>query len=494
LNTVLSKFKEVIFSVLPIIVLVLILSFTITPISSFALVSFLIGAGLVMLGLILFLFGVEIGIAPLGSLLGSSLAKKNVVWIVLVSVLVLGFFVSIAEPDLLVFAKQVDKVTAGQISSYSILIVVSIGLSIMLAFGFFRVLYNIPLYKVLFVLYLLLFGLAFFSSPEFLAISLDASGSTTGILAVPFILSLSVGISMLKKDSKASEKDSFGLVAIASVGAVMSVMILGLLKGSSNFAGSLSSKVLQSETIVGVFTSILPEYCKESIVAIVPLIGILLFIQTTSFRLRKSQFRKLLTGFVFAFVGLLLFLVGVNAGFMEVGATIGKTLALLPHKSVIVFIGFIIGFVTIMAEPAVYVLTHQIEAVTSGYVKRKAVLIFLAIGVGFAVMLSVLRIIIPQIQLWHYLLPGYILCLVLMFFAPKLFVGIAFDAGGVATGPITVTFILAFIQGAANAFEGSNLLVDGFGMIAMVAMIPIITLQVLGVIFRIKSRTKEEVV
>jgi len=155
---------------------------------------------------------------------------------------------------------------------------------------------------------------------------------------------------------------------------------------------------------------------------------------------------------------------------MEVGATIGETLALLPHKSIIIFIGFILGFVTIMAEPAVYVLTHQIEDVTSGYVKRKAVLIFLAIGVGIAVMLSVLRIFVPQIQLWHYLLPGYIVCLVFMFFAPKLFVGIAFDAGGIATGPITVTFILAFIHGAANAFEGSNLLVDGFGMIAMLSL------------------------
>ncbi len=481
-----------IFSVLPIIVLVFVLSFTITPIPSFALISFLFGAVLVMLGLTIFLFGVEIGIGPLGSIIGSSLAKKNVVWIALISVLILGFFVSIAEPDLLVFAKQVDKVTAGQISSYSILMVVSIGLSTLLAFGFFRVLYNIPLYKVLFVLYLLLFGLAFFSSPEFLAISLDASGSTTGILAVPFILSLSVGISMLKKDSKASEKDSFGLVAIASVGAVMSVMILGLFKDTSSFTGTLASKTLQSETVLGAFTSILPEYVKESVIAIVPLIGILLFIQTTSFRLRKSEFRKLFTGFAFAFAGLLLFLVGVNAGFMEVGATIGKTLALLPHKSIIVLIGFILGFVTILAEPAVYVLTHQIEDVTSGYVKRKAVLIFLAIGVGFAVMLSALRVFIPQIQLWHYLLPGYIICLVLMFFSPKLFVGIAFDAGGVATGPITVTFILAFIQGAANAFEGSNLLVDGFGMIAMVAMIPIITLQILGVIFRVKSQTNRE--
>lgn len=490
LNVIVSKFKEVLFSVLPITVLVLILNFTVSPIDTTLIIRFLIGSLFVVIGLTIFLLGVDIGITPLGGLTGSSLAKTNKLWIVLIAGLVLGFFISIAEPGLMVLANQVNLVTSGQISGISILVIVSIGLAIMLALGFLRIFYNVPLYKILIALYLIIFGLAIFASREFLAISFDASGSTTGILAVPFILSLSGGISKLKKDSKASEKDSFGLVAIASTGAIMSVLILDIFSSTNEFSAGLDSRISDSNSIIRPFIDIIPDYLIESFMAILPLLVILLVLQKISFKLKKRELRKLLTGFAFAFIGLLVFLIGVNAGFMDVGTSIGNNLALLDNKAYIIIIGFVLGVVTILAEPAVYVLTHQIEDVTSGYVKRKAVLVPLAIGVGFAVALSVIRVLVPGIQLWHYLLPGYIICLSMMFFIPKLFVGIAFDAGGVATGPMTATFILAFIQGAAHAFEGADLMVDGFGMIAMVAMTPIITLEALGLVFAIKSKTK----
>jgi len=191
---------------------------------------------------------------------------------------------------------------------------------------------------------------------------------------------------------------------------------------------------------------------------------------------------------VYTFLGLVLFLIGVNGGFMDVGTVVGRSVASLDNKGFVIIIGFVLGLVTVLAEPAVYVLTHQIEDVTSGYIRRKAVLVALSIGIGFAVALSILRILVPQIQLWHYLLPGYIIAIVLSYFAPKLFVGIAFDAGGVASGPMTATFILAFTQGAADAIEGANVLVEGFGMISMVALTPLIALQVLGLIFKLKSR------
>ena len=228
LNVIVSKFKEVLFSVLPITVLVLILNFTVSPIDTTLIIRFLIGSLFVVIGLTIFLLGVDIGITPLGGLTGSSLAKTNKLWIVLIAGLILGFFISIAEPGLMVLANQVNFVTSGQIPGISILIIVSIGLAIMLALGFLRIFFNVPLYKVLIILYLIIFGFTIFASREFLAISFDASGATTGILAVPFILSLSVGISKLKKDSKASEKDSFGLVAIASTGAIMSVLLLDI--------------------------------------------------------------------------------------------------------------------------------------------------------------------------------------------------------------------------------------------------------------------------
>ncbi len=487
MSIVISKLKEVLSSVLPIIVIVLLLNFTLAPLGGTLLVRFLLGSVLVTMGLALFLIGVDIGITPLGSLTGLSLAKTNKLWIVLIAGLILGFFISIAEPGLMVLANQVDLVTGGQISGLSILVVVSVGLAVMISFGFLRIFYNIPLYKVLFVLYIIVFGISFFISQEFLAIAFDSSGATTGILAVPFILSLSVGISKLKKDSKASEKDSFGLVAIASTGAILGVMLLNIFSGATEFVGGGESDIIQLQP----FGELVGTYFKESIMAVLPLFVILLVLQKVSFKLSKRELRKLLTGFLFAFFGLFVFMLGVNGGFMNVGATIGNRLALLDNKIYITVIGLILGVATILAEPAVYVLTHQIEDVTSGYVNRKAVLFSLAVGVGLAVALSVIRILVPGIRLWHYLLPSYAICLGLMFFTPKLFVGIAFDAGGVATGPMTATFILAFIQGAAQAFEGADLMADGFGMIAMVATMPIITLQLLGLIFKMKSKGAE---
>lgn len=490
MNVVFSKFKEVMVSVIPIIVMVLFVHFIIMPLETLLIYRFIIGSILVMIGLTVFLIGVDIGISPLGTLIGTSLTKTNKLWIVLIAGLILGFFVSIAEPGLLVLANQVNQVTSGQISGMLILVTVSIGLAIMLTLGFLRVFYNIPLYKVLIVVYVIIFGLVVFASREFLAIAFDASGATTGVLAVPFILSLSVGISKLKKDSKASEKDSFGLVAIASSGAILAVLVLDIVSETNELTAVLDIDMTSSQSVFRPFLDVIPTYFIESITAIFPLFAILLVLQIFVFKLKRREFRKLLTGFAFAFIGLLVFLIGVNTGFMDVGTSMGSNLAQHENKYIIVVIAFILGVVTILAEPAVYVLTHQIEDVTSGYVKRKAVLVALAIGVGTAVTLSIIRILIPGIQLWHYLVPGYILSLSMTFFTPKLFVGIAFDAGGVATGPMTATFILAFTQGAAFSFEGADLMADGFGMIAMVAMLPIITLQALGLVFAMKSKTK----
>lgn len=488
MNIFAEKLKEVLASVLPITIIVLILNFTMVPLAAPVIIRFLIGAILIILGLAIFLIGVDIGITPLGSLLGSSLTKTNKLWIVAVSGLILGFFISIAEPGLMVLANQVDLISLGQISSASILVVVSVGLAIMVALGFIRVVYNVPLYKMLTVLYILVFILALFTSPEFLAIAFDASGATTGVLAVPFILSLSLGISSLKKDSKSSEKDSFGLVSIASVGAIMSVMILNIFSKTSKFDDNLKFDLSQSNSIIEPFIGLIPSIITESLIALAPLLVIFLISQKISFKLDKRAFSRIIKGFIYTFVGLIIFLDGVNAGFMDVGGLVGHSLASLDNKWYVIIIGFVIGLVTILAEPAVYVLTHQIEDVTSGYVRRKAVLIALSIGVGLAVALSVIRIIIPELQLWHYLLPGYIISIAMSYFVPKLFVGIAFDAGGVATGPMTATFILAFTQGAAEAIEGASVLRDGFGMISMVALIPIITLQILGLIFKIKSK------
>lgn len=488
LSVLIPKLKEVLYAVLPITVIVLLLNFTLTPLDSILIIRFVIGALLITLGLSIFLIGIDIGITPIGKAMGAAIAKTNKMWIVVIAGLFLGFFVSIAEPDLHILAKQVDMVTSGLISKISIVIVVSIGIGVMISLGLVRIVKNIPLYKMLTVLYLIIFGLALFTSPEFLAISFDASGATTGALTVPFILALSVGVSALKKDSKASEKDSFGLVAIASTGAIIAVMIMNIISKTDKISGSLDTKQFDSTSIIAPFLQKFPIMAGEIFIALLPIVLTFLVFQKIHLKLSKKSITKIMMGILFTFIGLVLFLVGVNAGFMEVGSAVGYAITSLDNKAYVIVVAFILGFVTILAEPAVHVLTSQVEDVTSGYVKRKVVMNTLSIGVGIAVALSMLRILIPELQLWHYLLPGYLIALAMTYFVPKLFVGIGFDSGGVASGPMTATFIFAFVQGAAEATESANVLIDGFGMIAMVALTPLIALQVLGFIFKLKSK------
>lgn len=487
LNVLLDKFKEVLISVLPITVIVLILNFTLVPLGIPTLVRFLAGALLVAVGLTIFLIGVDLGITPVGKLMGTSLAKTNKIWIVVVSGVILGFFISIAEPDLHILAGQVDSVTNGIVSKWMLVAVVSVGIALLLAAGLMRIVMNIPLYKTLTMFYLIIFVLAFFSSPVFLAIAFDASGATTGALTVPFVLTLAIGISALKKDSKASEKDSFGLVGIISAGAIMSVLAMSIIKRTDEISGTLDSSQYFTDSVIAPFLNTLPDMARDSVIALLPMLVLFIIFQVISFRLNRKHFRAITMGFVYTFIGLTLFLTGVNAGFMDVGTIVGYGIAARGNTLLTVCIGFLLGVVTILAEPAVYVLTHQIEDVTSGYVNRKLVMSALAIGIGTAVAMSMLRIIIPGIKLWHYLLPGYIISIILSFFTPKLFVGIAFDSGGVASGPMTATFILAFAQGVADAIEGADVLADGFGMISMVAMTPLIALQILGLIYKAKS-------
>lgn len=487
MNVLTGKFKEVLYAVLPITLIVLVLHFTITPLEPYLLFRFLLGAFSIILGLSIFLLGVDIGVTPIGTLMGTSMAKTNKVWIVGIAGLILGFFISIAEPDLHVLAGQVASATSDAISKLSIVLVVSIGIAIMLTIGLFRIVFNKPLHKLLTIIYLIIFALAIFSSSEFLAISFDASGATTGAMTVPFMLALALGVSSLKKDGKASEEDSFGLVGIASAGAILAVIVMSILSKPNTYTAGPEYETFRSTSVMAPFLQKLPIITGEVFGALFPILTVFLFFQHISFKLSKKALNKIMKGLVYTFIGLVLFLTGVNAGFMDVGSIVGYNLAAQNGQWIVVMIGFILGLVVILAEPAVYVLTNQIETVTSGYIRKNVVVFSLSIGVAFAVALSMLRIVIPEIQLWHFLLPGYIISIVMTYLAPKLFVGIAFDAGGVASGPMTATFILAFAKGAAEAIEGANVLIDGFGVIAMVAMTPIIALQVLGLIFKVKS-------
>lgn len=491
MNVIYSKFKEVLMSVLPIVTIVIILNLTLVPMEAGVMSRFLLGSVLIIIGLTIFLFGVDVGITPIGVNLGRTLAKSGKLWFLIITGLILGFFISIAEPDLHILADQVDMVTGGLLSKLLILIVVSIGVAVMITLGLVRIVQNFPLHTMLTIVYGVILGLAVLMSPEFLAISFDSSGATTGALTVPFILGLALGVSKMKSDSRASENDSFGLVGLASTGAILGIMVMSLIFRVGEISGEIDLGVVDT-SILGVFIEKLPIISKEIAIALVPILIIYLFFQFRSFKMPMANVRKIIFGILFTFVGLVLFLLGVNGGFMGVGRVVGYELASLDQKGYIIGVAFILGMVTILAEPAAYVLTHQIEDVTSGYVRRNIVMATLSIGVALAVALSIIRILVPQVQLWHYLLPGYLISIILAHFAPDLFVGIAFDSGGVASGPMTATFILAFAQGAAQAIPHADVMVDGFGLIALVATTPIVALLILGIIF--KSKSKKEAV
>lgn len=489
MDVIIAKLKEALFSVLPITIIVILLNFTITPLDTTTFIRFLIGSFAIIIGLTIFLFGVDSGITPIGNTMGAAIVKSNKILVVIAAGLLLGFFISIAEPDLHILAGQVDFASSGLITKTSIILVVSVGIAVMLSLGLVRIVYNIPLNKLLLIIYGIIFVLALFTTPEFLAISFDASGATTGALTVPFVLALAIGVSKLKKDSRSSEEDSFGLVGIISAGAIIGVLVMSVISRPDEITASLeAAEAAGTASILAPYIQKLPVIAGEVLIALAPIAVIFLVFQRASSAVSRAMLRKIMFGILFTFVGLVLFLLGVNAGFMKVGSIIGHKLALMDSKIYVILVGFFLGMVTVIAEPAVYVLTHQVEDVTSGYVKRRLVMVTLALGVALAVALSVVRILIPEVQLWHYLLPGYIISLIMTFLVPDLFVGIAFDSGGVASGPMTATFILAFTQGVAEATPGADVLIDGFGVIAMVAMTPLIALQILGLIFKSRSR------
>lgn len=484
-----EKVKEVLQAVLPITFLVIILHLTLTPLPGIEFPRFLMGAFIIILGLSIFLFGVDIGITPIGNFLGRGIARSNSLKFVLVMGLFLGFFISIAEPDLIILANQVSEVTGDAIPSMVLLVVVSIGIGILMTTGLFRIVYQFPLNKSFTIIYGLILVLSVFSTTDLFAIAFDASGATTGALTVPFMLALAMGVSSLNHNSKASEEDSFGLVGIASSGAILGVLVLGLFTGERGLTGELVVNATEYTSWIKPFTDVVPHLALETLISIAPIFAIFIGYQLLAKKkLSVQEFKQALLGIVYLYIGLVLFLTGVNAGFLNVGRQIGMMIGDLESQIPVLVVGLLLGLVVILAEPAVYVLTHQIEDVTHGSVKRSIVLIFLSIGVGLAVFLSVLRIIVPAIQLWHYLLPGYALSIWLSYKVPSLFVGMAFDAGGVASGPMTATFILAFIQGVAEITPGANVLLDGFGMIAMVAMMPIVSLQLLGALYQRKSK------
>ena len=481
-----EKISESISSVLPIAVIVALMCLSFVPVTTDLMLAFLLGTIMLIVGMGLFTLGAEASMTQIGNHTGAKMTKSRRLWLILVLSFVLGIAITVAEPDLTVLASNVPH-----INTTVLIITVSVGVGLFLVICMLRILLGIQLRWVLLVCYAIVFALAAFSDAGFLSVAFDSGGVTTGPMTVPFIMALGVGVASIRSDKNA-EADSFGLVALCSIGPILAVMILGFFYEMED--GTVAASVIQSyaDTVAlgGGYVKAIPHYMYEVATALAPIVVFFLLFQVFSLKLRKLPFLKIVIGLVYTYVGLVLFLVGVNVGFSSLGTVLGASLA---DKAawLLVPVAMLMGWFIISAEPAVHVLNKQVEEISAGAVSEKAMGLSLSIAIALATGLAMVRVLTGVSILW-FVVPGYAIALAMSFFVPPIFTAIAFDSGGVASGPMTATFMLPFAMGACEAV-GGNVITDAFGLVSLVAMMPLITVQVMGAVYLVRSKRTQEV-
>lgn len=479
-----EKFNEALRAVLPIVATVLILCFTVAPTSTGVMMAFLVGGVLLTAGMMFFSLGAELSMTVMGERVGAQMTRSKKLWFILPLSFLLGFLVTICEPDLQVLANQVQAVP-----SRVLILSVALGVGLFLCLAFFRMLISVSLQQLLIVLYLVVFVAAFFLPPDFLALAFDAGGVTTGPMTVPFIIALGVGVCSIRADRNAAS-DSFGLVALSSIGPILAVMLLVLIykPAVGGYVTEAAPQVEQSLALGRLFVQALPKYLADMALSLAPITLFFVLFDLVWLKLDRRALARIGVGLLYTYVGLVLFLTGVGVGFMPAGSLLGGTLAGLAYRWILIPVGMLMGYFIVKAEPAVYVLMKQVEELTDGAISGAAMQRSLSLGVALSVGLALVRVLSGLSLLWL-VIPGYVLALVMSFFVPRIFTAIAFDSGGVASGPMTATFLLPLGVGACQAL-GGNVLSDAFGMVAMVAMTPLITIQGLGLIYRLREKRR----
>lgn len=481
-----SKLAEAVVSVLPITAIVLVLSWTVVPMSAGMLSLFLAGAVLLIVGMAFFTLGADISMMPMGEALGARLAGSRKLWLLILSAFILGVFITVAEPDLQVLADEVPG-----IPNETLVITVAVGVGLFLVTALLRILFQKKLSYMLIGLYTVVLLIAVFAPDDYLAVAFDSGGVTTGPVTVPFILALGLGVSAVRAGKEARE-DSFGLVALSSIGPILAVLLLTIFYNTGNTYVAAEPVVTVSSfaELLGEFAAQLPVYMKTVGIALLPIVAVFFFFQFTLLKLSRRRIIRMCVGLIYTYIGLTIFLTGVEVGFMPAGYYIGQVIAMEDFSWVLVPLGALMGFFVVMAEPAVHVLNRQVEEITDGSITGRSMLMTLAVGVAVSIGLSMLRV-IYGFSIWWLVLPGYAAALAAMFFSPPVFTAVAFDSGGVASGPMAATFLLPFAIGACKAL-GGNVLTDAFGVVAMVALTPLITIQLLGMAYKRKLGTDEE--
>lgn len=488
LKALLKKISEATVSVLPVTAIVLILNFT--PLVNFTLtetVVFSCCAVLLIIGMALFNLGADIAMTPMGEQIGVGLSKTGKFKTLLVICFIMGLLITIAEPDLSVLASQVSSI----INSTALTISIGMGVGLFLTLSVMKVVFRISLSHMLTFFYMLLFAIVTLviirGNESFLPLGFDSGGVTTGPITVPFIMALGYGVAATLGD-KRDRESSFGFIALCSIGPILAVMLLGIFAN-----GSIDYTISDYSMNLGDLTHALFNTMKNVAIAIIPIVIFFFILQAIFMRSTKSKVKQIIVGIFYTYFGLVVFLTSVEVGFMPIGYTMGWQLAEAP-RAIIILLAFILGFTVVLAEPAIHVLNKQVEQVTGGAVTKRSMLIALSCGVGVSIALAVIRVIF-DFSILYYVIPGYFISLGLSFFVPKMYTAIAFDSGGVASGPLTSTFILPFIIGVCWKMHGSGnmILTDAFGLVAMVAMTPLITIQSLGFKAVVSKHVKEKI-
>ena len=478
-----DKLVESLKSVLPIALIVLGLSITIVPISTGDMFLFLVGVVCLVLGMSLFTAGAEMSMQPLGSKIGSTVGASRKVWLIAFVSFIIGILVTISEPDLVILAEQVSG-----LENMLLILTVSVGVGIFLCIAVMRIVFGWNLTVIMIVFYVTAFVLAFFVDKSFLSLAFDSGGVTTGPMTVPFIMSIGAGVSMSKRAGD-DRGDSFGITGLCSIGPIIAVLVLGIVaKVEGTYIPVFSDPVADTREGVGRFLHGFGEHALDVLAALTPIIVFAIMFQILTHAFNKGQLIRMGVGIVYVLVGLAIFLTGANVGFLPTGTAIGSNLAKIGGGWLLVPVSMLLGYFIVKAEPSVYVLNKLVETMTAGAISGKTTGLGLSIGVSAALGLAAIRIITGISILW-FLIPGYIIALTLSFFVPKIFVGISFDSGGVASGTMMSAFVLPLCMGACNAL-GGNVMTDAFGCVAFVAMAPIITIQLSGFAYKVKAEDR----
>ena len=480
-----DKIVESLTSILPIALIVLVISVALVPMDTGIFVLFLVGVFLLIVGLGCFMLGADMSMLVIGEKIGATMTHSRKIWLIALLSFVIGIIVTIAEPDLQLLAEQVPAIAEKTpLGNYLLILTVAIGVGIFLMIGMLRIVFQIPLHFLLIGFYLVAFVLSIFVSPDFWAVSFDSGGVTTGPMTVPFIMSLGVGVASIRS-GKGSKDDSFGLVALSSVGPIIAVLVLGIIFDIHDIEYTVESLAPVSDTreVFFAYLNGFGSYAQEVAIALSPILVFFILFQIVSRAFRTRPRVRIIIGFLYTFIGLTVFLTGANVGFMPVGRLVGQGLAELWGGWLLIPVGMIIGYFVVAAEPAVHVLNKQVERMSAGAISSSAMMKGLCIGVCISLGLAMTRI-LTGINIMWILVPGYLIALTLTFFTPPIFTGIAFDSGGVASGAMVSSFVLPLAIGACSVLDPTAIMTQAFGCVAFVALTPLISIQILGIVYK----------